>query len=115
MAADERDLVARFQRGEAGAFDQLYAGYGDRIYRLCYRLCGHAADAEDLAQEVFVAAYQGLDRFAGRSSLTTWLYRIAFFRWGRLRGVPLSNSVSLDSELDGAVTAPDPAPGRIER
>ena len=115
MAADERELVARFQRGEAGAFEQLYAGYGDRIYRLCYRLCGHAADAEDLAQEVFVAAYQGLDRFAGRSPLTTWLYRIAFFGWGRLRAGPHRNSEPLDAELDGAAAAPDPAPGHIER
>jgi RNA polymerase sigma-70 factor (ECF subfamily) len=115
MADTERNLVGRFQHGEAGAFEQLFASYGDRVYRLCYRLCGHPADAEDLAQEVFVAAYQGLDRFAGRSSLTTWLYRIACFRWGQLRGRRPQDSVPLDAELDGAVTAPDPAPGHIER
>lgn len=43
----------------------------------CYRMLGSLTEAEDTLQEVFVAAWRGLDRFAGRSSVRTWLYRIA--------------------------------------
>ena len=70
---------------ESDGFPALYAQHGDRIYRFCYRLCGRAAEAEDLTQDVFVAACQGLAGFAGRSSVTTWLYRIALYRWNRVR------------------------------
>jgi RNA polymerase sigma-70 factor (ECF subfamily) len=114
MPEDERELVQRFRNGEAGAFEALYDGYGDRVYRFCFRLCGQAADAEDLTQEVFIAAYQGLDRFAGRSSLATWLYRIALYRWRRLQGAapPI---VPLELEPEGTAAVSDPAPSRIER
>ena len=66
------------------SFDALYEAHGARIYRFCYRLCGNASDAEDLTQEVFVAAWQSLPRFAGRSTEQTWLYRIALYRWRRI-------------------------------
>ena len=111
MAADERDLVRRCQRGEAGAFEQFCA-YGDLIYRFSYRLCGQAADAEDLTQEVVLAAYEGLGRFAGRSSLRTWLYGIALNQWKHLRGPLHRESVPLE-EIDTAVTTSDPALGRM--
>jgi RNA polymerase sigma-70 factor (ECF subfamily) len=111
----ERDRVRRFQAGEPGSFDALYGEYGDRIYRFCYRLCGHTADAEDLTQEVFLAAYQGLDRFAGRSSVATWLSRIALYRWGRLHGTRRLETVPLEEEMVGAAAAPDPASAGVQR
>jgi RNA polymerase sigma-70 factor, ECF subfamily len=115
MKIRESHQVHRFQSGQPGAFDAFYGEYGDRIYRFCYRLCGHTADAEDLTQEVFLAAYQGLDRFAGRSSVTTWLYRIALFRWGRIHGTHRLETVRLNEELAEAPTAPDPALAGVER
>jgi RNA polymerase sigma-70 factor (ECF subfamily) len=115
MKIRESDQVHRFQSGQPGAFDAFYGEYGDQIYRFCYRLCGHTADAEDLTQEVFLAAYQGLDRFAGRSSVTTWLYRIAKFRWGRLHDQRRIETVPLDEEMVGAAAAPDPASAGVER
>ncbi|HVK04868.1 MAG TPA: RNA polymerase sigma factor [Armatimonadaceae bacterium] len=80
MTQEERECLERFRRGEPGAFDDLYAQYGPRIYRFCLRLCGGAvADAEDLTQEVFLAAHGSLHRFEGRSSLSTYLYRISIY------------------------------------
>jgi RNA polymerase sigma-70 factor (ECF subfamily) len=115
MITSDRDRVRRFQDGEPGSFDALFSEYGDRIYRFCYRLCGHTADAEDLTQEVFLAAYQGLSRFAGRSSVATWLYRIALYRWGRIHGARRPETVPLDEETVGVAMTPDPASAGVER
>ena len=62
------------------AIAELLRLNGDRIYRFCYRLCGNAEDAEDITQDVFIAAYKGLAKFRGESSVHTWLYKIALFR-----------------------------------
>lgn len=94
---------------EASRFRGLYAQHGDRLYRFCFRLCGRAADAEDLTQEVFVAAYQGWERFAGRSSLLTWLYRIALYRWSRLRPHWQPEAVSWEDAPPAADVRSDPA------
>ena len=77
------------------SFDALYEAYGARIYRFCYRLCGDKTDAEDLTQEVFVAAWQSLPRFAGRATVQTWLYRIALYRWNRIRATRPPDTVTL--------------------
>ncbi|UCH34501.1 MAG: RNA polymerase sigma factor [Armatimonadota bacterium] len=70
-------LVARAQQGERAALDELYRRHRDYVYTLCFNLCGDREDAQDLLQETFVHAWRGLPKFAGRSSFTTWLYRIA--------------------------------------
>jgi RNA polymerase sigma-70 factor, ECF subfamily len=81
VTTDEKELMKHFCCGDRGAYEAFYALYGKRIYRFCHRLCAHNADAEDLTQEVFLAAFQGRQRFQGRSSVTTWLYRIALYQW----------------------------------
>lgn len=79
----------------------LYDTYHVRVYRFCLRLCdGHPEEAEDLAQEVFLAALGSLPRFAGRSTVQTWLFRIAVFRSRDLRRRQPSLSLSA---LDHAV------------
>lgn len=100
MTTDEKNLVREFRAGEAGSFETLYRDYGTRLFRFCRRICGNDTDAEDLTQEVFLAAYRGASRFEGRCSLTTWLYRIALYRWRTLyklritQGTPIDDSVS---------------------
>jgi RNA polymerase sigma-70 factor (TIGR02960 family) len=63
--------------GDEQAFRDLTAPHLRELHVHCYRMLGSLVDAEDLLQETLVAAWRGLDGFAGRSSLRTWLYRIA--------------------------------------
>jgi RNA polymerase sigma-70 factor (ECF subfamily) len=73
----EASLLARAQAGDVGAFEQLSGTYADRLYMLLLRLLGDRGEAEDVAQEVMLRAWQGITRFQGQSSYFTWLYRIA--------------------------------------
>jgi len=77
-AADtEASLIARAQAGDVGAFERLSGAYADRLFMLLLRLLGDRGEAEDVAQEVMLRAWQGIARFRGQSSYFTWLYRIA--------------------------------------
>lgn len=68
---------ARDGDGDEQAFHELTAPYLRELHLHCYRMLGSLVDAEDLLQETLLAAWRGLDGFAGRSSLRAWLYRIA--------------------------------------
>lgn len=70
-------LVERYLGGDMTAFDELMIRYERQVYRICYRFVENRDDARDLAQDVFVKAFEHLSRFRGESSLKTWLYRIA--------------------------------------
>jgi RNA polymerase sigma-70 factor (ECF subfamily) len=72
----ELALVERCRRGELGAFEELYKAHAGRLYSLACRMLGNPADAEDLLQEIFLAAHRKLDSFRGESALGTWLYRL---------------------------------------
>lgn len=77
LSSAEAQLIQRAQARDEAAFEQIMRLYADRLYNYLLRMVGNPTDAEDLLQEVFVRAYQGLPRFDGRASLSTWLYRIA--------------------------------------
>lgn len=78
-AAAEEDcgLVDRAQTGDAAAFEALVRRYQRWVFTLTLRMVGDRAEAEDVAQEVFLKAYRGLAGFKGTSRFTTWLYAIA--------------------------------------
>ena len=76
MHSPDRDLVARCQRNEPGAFEELYRHHAGRVFNLAVRLSGSREEGEDLTQEVFVQVYRKLDTFKGDSSLGTWIYRL---------------------------------------
>jgi RNA polymerase sigma-70 factor (ECF subfamily) len=78
-ATDEGDeaLAARAAAGEEAAFEELVCRYQARVYRLACRLTADEADAKDVLQETFLAAYRGLPSFRGGSRFSSWLYRIA--------------------------------------
>jgi RNA polymerase sigma-70 factor (ECF subfamily) len=74
----EHELIRRARDGDQGAFESLVAMHGDRVYGALRRFGLDAAEADEVAQEVFVRAWRGLARFEERAQLSTWLYRIAF-------------------------------------
>ena len=73
----ERALVERCRAGDLAAFEELYRAHAGRLFSLTCRMLGSPTDAEDLLQEVFLAAHRKLDTFRGDSALGTWLYRLA--------------------------------------
>lgn len=73
----EGALVQRARSGDTRAFERLYREHAGKVYGLCLRMTRDAALAEDCTQETFVNAWRALDRFETRSSVGTWLHRIA--------------------------------------
>jgi RNA polymerase sigma-70 factor (ECF subfamily) len=112
LGSREQSLVERHLWGDATAFEEVYRRYGEMVFNLAYRLAGEREEAADLTQEVFLRIYRHLGRFHGRSSLKTWIYRVALnhcrSRLGRRRPVePLD---------DGAGAEPvDPSRGPESR
>ncbi len=74
---DTNDLITRARAGDGNAFEELTQPYRRELQVHCYRMLGSFQDAEDVLQDSLLAAWQGLGRFEERSSLRTWLYRIA--------------------------------------
>jgi RNA polymerase sigma-70 factor (ECF subfamily) len=72
----ERAVVQRARSGDTGAFGELVLQHQTFVYNLALRALGDANDAQDLAQEAFLRAWQGLPSFRGASGFRTWLYRI---------------------------------------
>lgn len=75
--SDEHELLRHARTGDEQAFRALTEPYRRELAVHCYRMLGSLTDAEDMLQETLLAAWRGLSGFAGRSSLRTWLYRIA--------------------------------------
>ncbi|HWD20830.1 MAG TPA: RNA polymerase sigma factor [Verrucomicrobiae bacterium] len=77
MHETEADLAREAQRGDAAAFAALVRQHQRMIHSLTYRMTGSTADAEDLAQEAFLSAYEQIGSYRGQGKFSTWLYRIA--------------------------------------
>ncbi|HEX7165907.1 MAG TPA: sigma-70 family RNA polymerase sigma factor [Acidimicrobiales bacterium] len=73
---DDRDLVARAQRGDDHAFELIVRRHTDTVWRFARRMVADDATAEEIVQDTFVKAYRALGRFRGDAAITTWLYTI---------------------------------------
>jgi len=71
------DLVERFRYGDNEAFEEIYRRFDTMVYNLSLRMAGDPEDAADLTQEIFLRIFRHLGKFRGRSTLKTWIYRIA--------------------------------------
>jgi RNA polymerase sigma-70 factor (ECF subfamily) len=77
MTASDEDLARAAAQGDGAAFASLLERHYDRLFRLCFRLTGARAEAEDLVQDICAALPAKLRAFRGESRLTTWLWRVA--------------------------------------
>jgi RNA polymerase sigma-70 factor, ECF subfamily len=73
----EHKLGQRLLAGDERAFDEIVTGNQDAVYTLCARMTGNPDDAGDCAQEVFIKVYRNIKEFRFKSSLSTWIFRIA--------------------------------------
>ena len=73
----EREMVEGCRRGDRQAQRDLYETTSDRVFGLLLRMTGSKDDAFDLSQETYLKAFSQIEKFEGRSSIATWLYRIA--------------------------------------
>jgi RNA polymerase sigma-70 factor (ECF subfamily) len=73
----EAEAIRRACNGDRSAFECLYGIHSRRVYALCLRMLGNAADAEDLTQETFLLLLRKIHTFRGESAFSTWLHRLA--------------------------------------
>ena len=103
---DDAYLVRRAQDGFVDAYELLVRRHAPAAYRVAYRLVGNHHDAQDVAQESFLAAWQGLPRYRSDAAFSTWMYRIVTRR--------ALNRLTRTRILDGhdmLEALPDPARG----
>jgi RNA polymerase sigma-70 factor (ECF subfamily) len=113
-AVGDAYLAQRAQEGYLDAYAELVRRHSPMAYRVALRITGGHHDAEDVAQESLVAAWQQLPRFRASSEFSTWLYRIVTRRaLNRIRRVPDASSDSED--LLGPANAAESAAQTVER
>jgi RNA polymerase sigma-70 factor (ECF subfamily) len=104
--------VERAREGDTGAFGQLVRRHQQRIHRLALHVLRDRAEAEDVAQETFIRAYQALSRFDGRSEPYTWFYRITInlsLNAIRSRKAKRATSEADDPRLEALMTEKRPS------
>jgi len=109
------ELAERHRCGDPQAFNEVYARFEEMVFNLAFRLSGNYEEAADLTQEIFLRIYRHLGSFGGRSSLKTWIFRIAVNhcrdRLSRWR--PLTQPLG-DDPSEGEVAYADPSRGPEE-
>jgi len=122
---DERPddlLVEAAREGGAEAFSELVRRHRQKVYRILYSMTRNASDTDDLAQDVFLAAYRSLSSFDGKARFSTWLYRISvntalsfLKKKGREKGrAELREDMAGAETVSGAFDAPEARSERRE-
>ncbi len=97
---DDDEITTRLKAGDMSACTTCVNAHSDSLYRLAYRLLRDEAAAEDVVQETFLNAFKALDKFDGRSKLSTWLFRIAYNN-ALMRFRAQRPTVALEEESNG--------------
>jgi RNA polymerase sigma-70 factor (ECF subfamily) len=100
----EQQLLADIRHGDQAALGQLLHRYQTRLYNVCLRMLGRHEEAEDATQEALLHVIEHIRQFKGRSSLSTWMIRIAMnVSISQLRRRKVRRAVSLEDCGDGSV------------
>ena len=116
--ADERQLLARAQAGETPAFGELVKRYQTSVFNVCYRMMGNRQEAEDMAQEAFIRAYERLHTFDAARAFGPWMRTVAanLCRNRLQRNIPHATPLAdIADRLPQDVDSPHPAHGNPER
>ncbi len=120
----DEDLVREFQHSHDGdLFAVLVRRHQDRVFAMCSRILGSPSQAEEVAQDVFIAVYRNLDRFRGDARFSTWLYRVVInhcknrqayrARRHELAHEPIDRSKDTgEGEVRRELPSPNPGPER---
>jgi RNA polymerase sigma-70 factor, ECF subfamily len=115
MGPSDEELVERFQRGDASAFDVLVRRWERKVQGAIYRLVGPGEDVRDLSQETLLKAYRGLRTFKKEARFSSWLYQIALNvcrdRMRRGRG---KTYVSFDELVETGETGGELGPSALD-
>jgi RNA polymerase sigma-70 factor (ECF subfamily) len=104
MSLSERLLITRLRQRDEAAFSEVVRLHGDKVFNLVLRMVGTRAEAEDIAQEVFVTVFKSIDTFRGDAKFSTWLLRIAA-NHSKNRIKYLARRATDRNGLDGATEA----------
>jgi RNA polymerase sigma-70 factor, ECF subfamily len=118
MADADDDLVLQSQNGSTSAFEMLVRNHQQMVHALTFRMTGSPLDAEDLAQETFLRAYEQIGSFNGDSKFSTWLYSIAVhacLNWRRDTARRFQAYANCANEFSIRPTGPEPAPAESEK
>lgn len=102
--ADESDCIRRAQQGDVAAFEELVRTHQKRVLGIVAGILRWSEDIEDIGQQVFLKVYLAIKRFDGRSSFSTWLYKIAvnetydYLRKKKARKLVYEADLSIDQE-----------------
>ena len=117
---DDNLYIERSKKGDLSAFDDLVRHYEKHVYSYAYRMTQNYDDANDIAAEAFIKAFQAIDKFRGESNFSTWLFRIVtnIFLDRRKRtknhvNIPLDEYIELE-ESSVARQFEDPAPDPLD-
>ena len=108
ISKDEAFSLEALKAGDRAEFARLVEAYSELIYRLAIKMMNDPQDAEDVLQETFVKALRGIQKFDGRSSLSTWLYRIATNEALMALRRQKPNLISTDEPLEAAEGEQEP-------
>jgi RNA polymerase sigma-70 factor (ECF subfamily) len=108
----DSQLVARAQGGDQDAFAELFRRHSDRVFRLALSILGQgfAAEAEDVAQEVFLKVHHALASFRGEAEVGSWIYRITFNQAVNLKARARYRKPHLDDAVLSQVATAEPGP-----
>lgn len=104
---DEGRWIAASRQGDRSAFTRLVEAYWGRLYRWLFQLTHDRHAAEDLAQDAFLKAWAGLDRFQPGSNFRAWLFRIAHNALVNTRRGPRNRRASLPDDVPGEGPGPE--------